>query len=489
MLFSHATTSYDEGRAMDGERSRRPAARRPLIASVTGLGSGLLAGAALLAIAGTAVAHRLASAPDADPGRLIDASHLAPLLTVSGEPVVLRYDVYCAPPNGDVESGAPCNAAGNVYVRPGQSGAFRPIPLRPDPAAVEGRYRADVPAEIASSSSGFTYYAVLRNAVSGAELTMPAGGASAPQRSLPIAAPTRITLGSHVFGAARSADARVASATWGGGVHQVGLEGGPESQPIGASSFDVDPGGAVTVLDEAKKRALRWLPGAAKPVSVPLSINGTIADLAVASDGTMYVLESAGQSPGRGPLLRSFDATGRQRGAWQVAERTAAQVRVGASGPVVLQYPSGQWMPVASGGGGLSATEQARLARPGRPLRDGSEVVVLRTGNEVRVAVLGPGGVRRSWRIESSTPLAEVQLADPVGDRLVVVLRAYDDDQSEFVVLVLDPRGLVKWFAVDSADWAETAPLSRFRLVGSSLYRLGSTPAGVFVDRFGLEVS
>jgi hypothetical protein len=43
-------------------------------------------------------------------------------------------------------------------------------------------------------------------------------------------------------------------------------------------------------------------------------------------------------------------------------------------------------------------------------------------------------------------------------------------------------------FSVASADWAETAPLSRFRLRGSGLYQLGSTPGGLFVDRFDLEV-
>jgi hypothetical protein len=94
----------------------------------------------------------------------------------------------------------------------------------------------------------------------------------------------------------------------------------------------------------------------------------------------------------------------------------------------------------------------------------------------------------RSWRITSDTSLAEVQLAEPLGQRLVVVVRLYDDRVDEFVVLTLDRQGLVDRFTLDPADWAETAPLSRFKLVGRSLYRLGSTPAGAFVDRFDLEV-
>ncbi len=67
-------------------------------------------------------------------------------------------------------------------------------------------------------------------------------------------------------------------------------------------------------------------------------------------------------------------------------------------------------------------------------------------------------------------------------------MRAYDERSDEFVVLVLDRHGLVDRFALDSADWAESAPFGRFRLVGKSLYRLGSTSAGAFVDRFDLEV-
>jgi hypothetical protein len=54
---------------------------------------------------------------------------------------------------------------------------------------------------------------------------------------------------------------------------------------------------------------------------------------------------------------------------------------------------------------------------------------------------------------------------------------------------VLGDAGIVRRLSLASNDWAETAPLSRFRLVGTSLYQLGSTPQGLFVDRYDLEVS
>ena len=97
--------------------------------------------------------------------------------------------------------------------------------------------------------------------------------------------------------------------------------------------------------------------------------------------------------------------------------------------------------------------------------------------------------VRRSWRITSVTPLGEVQLAEPYGDRLVVVMKTYTDDRSDYAVLVLDRAGVAAEFAVEPLEWAESAPLARFRLAGSSLYRLGSTRTGLFVDRVDLEVA
>jgi hypothetical protein len=64
----------------------------------------------------------------------------------------------------------------------------------------------------------------------------------------------------------------------------------------------------------------------------------------------------------------------------------------------------------------------------------------------------------------------------------------YTDDRDEFVVLVLDSHGVAQRFSVASDTWTETAPLARFRLAHGGLYRLRTTPAGAFVDRFDLEV-
>jgi hypothetical protein len=94
--------------------------------------------------------------------------------------------------------------------------------------------------------------------------------------------------------------------------------------------------------------------------------------------------------------------------------------------------------------------------------------------------------LRESWRVTSNTPLAEVQLAEPVGRRLVLVVRTYTDTSDEFVVLLLDRKGIVTRFATPTDEWAEATALGRFRLSDDRLYRLGSTANGAFIDRYDL---
>jgi hypothetical protein len=436
---------------------------------------------AAVVLASTALAHALAS--DASEP-LLEATHLPALLTDPSRSVELAYDVYCA--TSESEADRACDATGTVHVRAGASGPFRTIALRRDTDAGGLRLVAQVPYELATSRTGFGYFAVVESAGSGLSVTVPAGGAEAPHQSVALARTDALELGRHVFGRGRAADDRVAEAPWGSGPGHAGLEQGRNLAPMGGSSFDVDADGVVSLLDEANRRMLRWRSGAEMPEHVRLALRGTLADLSVGDDGTIYVLETAADGD-RAQQLRTFGADGAARGVVDLAEHGSA-VRMGPAGPVVLQQPAGQWMPATVNGRDVAPAQQARAGRAGRPHPGGSEVVVLREGeNEVRAALLGASGTRRTWRVRSDTPLAEVQLADPYRDGLVLVVRTYTDDAAEFVVLVLDRKGLARHFSLDANDWAETAPVSRFRLVGASLYQLGSTPAGLFVDRFDLE--
>lgn len=424
-----------------------------------------------------------ATAQVATPGPVFDVTHVPPVLTASDEPDRLLYEVHCAPA-GTEDPEAGCAVRGAVFARTGSSGSFRELQLaRSQPATSE--LAVPIPADLSRAPS-FEYYAVF-DADGVGTRTVPPGGAAAPSVSRRIDGATVVPLGRHDFGSARRAGDRVAFAPWGNGPNDAGLEAGRRQAPIGASSFDVDARGSVSILDHAHRRLLRWASGARVPERVPLSINGAIADLATDDDGSVYVLETTSRDT-RAPLIRRFDGDGRELEAIETAERGPAQIRIGPAGPVVLQRPSHQWMPASVAGIPASPAIQGRRGRMGRPLRSGGEVVGFRHANELRVALISRGAVTRSWRITSSTPLGEVQLIEPLGARVVVVVRLYDDAADEFAVLLLDRRGLVSLTTLASLEWAEGAPLGRFRLVGRSLYRLGSTPTGVFVDRFDLEV-
>jgi hypothetical protein len=453
--------------------------RRPTIRSLAGGAAGIAAGV-LGGIALTSVSAGRVALPLAPDG--VDAAHLPPVLTVLGQPITLRYAIVCAP-RGD---GEPCDGSGEVFVRPGQSGPFQRLPLRRGEDSKDGRYFTDVPPEIASSRDGFSYYAVLRDEATGASMTLPAGGAAAPQRSYPLRDPVDIDLGTQSFGHVRLPDHRVVTASWGSRLGEVGLSGSRGLGFVGPSAFDVGAKGEVIVLDEVNGRVEHWSGG--RPTATPVDISGGLADLAVEPDGTIDVLEPPNRET-PAPVLRSFRKDGAPKWAQALSDRTWSKLDAGTDGLAVQQQPSEQWLPASDHGVPVDRAAQRQRGRPGRPLAHGHELIVDRVGSsELRLAELAGNAIVRAWRISSSTPVGEVQLAEPDRNGLVVVMKAYTDDRDEFVVLVLDQSGIAERFSVPSTQWAESAPLARFRLEGSSLYQLGSTAAGAFVDRYDLEV-
>jgi hypothetical protein len=446
---------------------RRPALRS-LAGGAAGIAAGAIGGMVLTSVSAAVPAARAVSGP-----AVIDAFHLPPVLTLPGEPLRLRYGLTCTPR----EDGRPCDGSGTVYVRAGTSGSFRALPLRRGVESRDGRYYVDVPRAVAGSAGAFSYYAVLRDDATGAEVSLPAGGADAPQVSTPLLSPLDVPLGRHAFGDVRPADARVVTAPWGSKPADVGLSGSRELGYTGPSAFDVEPDGTVDVLDSVNERVIRFARG--RNELVPLDGELRLADFAAEPDGSFDVLDLHGR-------LRRFARDGAPVWTQKLADRTWLKLGRGAS---VLQEPSEQWMPVARDGMPLTRAEQADGAHTEKLLAGGRDALVDRVGaGELRVAELDDGVQLRSWRITSATPLGEVQLVQSDGNKIVVVTHVYTDDRDEFVVLVLGGKGLVASFSLASGSWTETAPLARFRFAGGALYRLQTTEAGAAVDRFDLEV-
>ncbi len=168
----------------------------PLIRSdlaAAGLLAGALAGIVTVVLTGTALAHLVAAQPSAQP--LLEATHLPPLLTTRDEEIALRYDVYCASSEAEVDT--PCAADGTVFARAGDTGPFQEIAVREERGASEGRFVARLPEPIARAPTGFSYYAVFRSEETDMVTMLPAGGAAAPQQSLPLGRSIGVALGGH----------------------------------------------------------------------------------------------------------------------------------------------------------------------------------------------------------------------------------------------------------------------------------------------------
>src|SRR5262249_11599431 len=165
----------------------------------------------------------------------------------------------------------------------------------------------------------------------------------------PMRTPVTVNLGAHSFGSVDGPKARVVTASWGSGPRQAGLEDGPGATPIGGGGAPGRAPGAAPPPPPAKHPLPPLLLTRPRPVAVPLSISGRIADLSVASDGTTYILEFPGANAPF-PIMRAFDRSGHAKETVTLAERTASQLRLGPGGPVALQYPSSQWMPIEAGG-------------------------------------------------------------------------------------------------------------------------------------------
>jgi hypothetical protein len=412
-----------------------------------------------------------ASGPQSAGGRAFgEILHTPPLLVAHDEPVSLTYGVVCG--SMQDKPGGTCSPAGSVFVRgPGES-SFSEIPLV---ASAEGQLSASVP-EKYLTGRGFDYYASIDNG-RGQSASLPEGGAEAPQHAWIVSGWTSVVLGHARFDRGRAPTAVMARAGWGKGLGELGLDSGREQSRIGPSAFDIAPDGSLVVLDQVNRRLAIYRAGD-PPSYLPIDFSGGEGDLAVGGDGSMYVLDAGG------PLVRSFDSRGALIAGAPLAEQVADMVRIGPDGPLVHGYPSEMWFPTGKGRPPVAADRQMTLAQPGRAVRGGLQVVVHGSPKAARFALAGPDGVVRSWLLTSDTLLGEIQLAEPYGDGLLVVLRLWSEKRAEFHVLRLTPTGLAESFVVEPGEWAETASLSRFRLHGSTLYQLRSSASGVEIVAF-----
>lgn len=438
-------------------------------AAALGFGAGACVGMTLLA-GGVVSAHDGPTAvPPAIERGLRDVLHTPPLLARQGSRVTLRYDVLCQADG----FGKPCAPTGNVFIRRAGETAYRRQRLAP-----AGESGLETVVDVQPEE--LSYYAVIDDGA-GSLMTVPAGGAVAPQRVWAVADLTSVSLGVHVFGRARKPDGRVLAGSWGSGSGAFGLIRGREMARIGPSAFDVASDGSVVVLDQVNDRLATYGPPNSGPSYVPITFTGGEGDLALGADGTAYVLDQGAE-----PAVRSYAPSGTQLAVTGVAGSGADMLRAGPSGALLHAYPGEMWLPVGSDGQLLQPSQQAAAARPGAPAPGGAQVVVNASRKEALFALVQGDRVLRAWSVASGTNLGEIQLAEAYGDGLFVVLRMWTSQRAEFVALILSPTGLGGSFSVDAVEWADSAALSRFKLAGRRLLQLRSTSAGAEVVTFDL---
>ena len=396
--------------------------------------------------------------------------HTPVLLARAGHPVELSYDLVCGALKDEPESH--CSPSGSVFVRAAGSSKFVRLPLERE---ADGLLSAVVPAR--EAGAGFDYYVVLNNG-RGRTASLPEAGAEAPQHVWPLTSWTTVDLGAARFGQTQASSLVAQKLSWGRGDAAIGLDSGREQSRIGPSAFDVAPDGSVVLLDQVNRRLVVLRRGS-RPAHVPIEFSGGEGDLAVGGDGTIYVLDSA-----TAPLVRALTAAGAQIATAALAETTADMIRIGPAGPVVHAYPSEMWLPTGPGRPPLAPERQLASAQAARSAEGGLGVVVHASPAEVGLALVRGDHVVHAWLLHGETSFGEVQLAEPYGSGMLVVVRLWNERHAEFRVLRLGPEGLVQSFDVAPWEWAETASLSRFRVHGHTLYQLRSDRSGIEIARF-----
>ncbi len=414
--------------------------------------------AALAAVSGlatpaAATSPHAAAAPDVS----IQIFSRSPVLVRAGERVRIPVDVAC------VSGGSPCRAEVTMSVRD-PDGAWRG---RTAGAATGLRFDLSAPASRAAPAGRIEYRLSARDAL-GNGVTLPAAGSlqvyvTGRMRSvdLPATRAGRIRTG-----------ATVLYMPWGSGPGSAGLSVGDESATVGPSSFDVDAAGRIHVADLLHGRIAVFRGGnLLREVPAPLPAR---TDIAVSAHGVTY---AASQEPGQTVVARRLAPDGTTLDERPAGTGVLSAVRATGARGFVRTLPLDAWVPV---GGGAPST--------GRPVPGGGVLLQSVVGNAVRLGIATGDRVSAAIEVRSSETLGELALAEPNGrGGYVVVVHVVGStaaaDRYEVVRVHRDLT--VSAFAVPNESYAETIPLSRFRLGrDGNLYRMATSPDGVRIVRY-----
>jgi hypothetical protein len=433
--------------------------------------------AALLSATGAGSVRAATRSEKTGPGssdgvRVLRIYYRAPVLVKAGEKVTMPVQVVCA-----TEAGRSCDAVVAIGVKSGTGD-----PWRFHRADAGSNLTFDLTAPAARAASRDQSVSFVIRASSGAVATsLPAGGAGPPIRFYVASGIRTLKVPAIPFGHVRHGRT-VLFLPWGSGPIRAGLELGRESPTVGPPSFDVDRAGGVQLLDALQGRVAHFVHG--RLARSWRSTAGPGADLALTDGGGTYVADEVG---GR-VIAKHLSPSGKSLGSISLGSGLLSQVRTVGESAYAEVLPLDAWIR-ASGSVGSS---HSLTPVTGRPLPSGERLLRVGTERYVRLGLVRGGRVHAAVELRGVQPFGEVALAEPDGSGgYVVVVRVWrstPDPKDQYQVLHVSKGRVVETFATSSRSFAETPPLSRFRLGRDGrVYQLVTSSAGIRIVRFELK--
>ena len=441
------------------------------------VGVAVLAAVALGVGPGVRLAARsseLSGSPPEASARVLEIYVRSPVLVRAGERVRLPVQVVCATAHGD-----PCAARITLASRSGSAGAWR---MTGAPAVPSLQFDLSAPASraLGSKQSGSVSFFVRASGPGGRNEVLPSGGQFSPlqffvARKLPVVRAPSIPFGR------RRAGRTALFLPWGSGPGRAGLELGRDRATLGPSSFDVDRAGRIYLADPLQDRVAEFSRG--RLVRQTAASIGARADIAVTDKGAVFVLD---QDRTRVAVQR-IDSGGRLGPSTSAGAGVIGQVRtVGEQGLADL-LSQDRWSSVSADRSG--ALTVAGFSG-GRPITGGRQLLRMITEEYVRLGFVANGRVIDPIEVRFAHPLGELALAEPDGSSgywVVVHVRRDKPAADQYQVLHISGGRVVQTFAVGDRRFADTPPLSRFRLGRDGfLYQLVTSSAGMHIVRFEL---
>jgi hypothetical protein len=409
-----------------------------------------------------------------DPVRILRIYYQAPVLVKAGEPVTMPVQVVCVTARGHA-----CEATLSLGVRAGTGDVWRFHRVGAEP---ELSFDLSAPAaRAAASPAGHDVAFALRAQAGNVTTSLPAGNAGPPLRFYAAHEIRPVSVPAVPFGHVRKGRT-VLSLPWGSGPKRAGLALGRESPTLGPPAFDVDRAGNLHLLDALQHRIARFK-GNRLLGERFIGMNPD-SDLALAAGGAAFVTQAHKGTLG----IRSLSPAGRDSGAASLGQAVLSQVRVAGSIAYAELLPLDAWVRVPTPG-----SHGSRLTPiTGRPLPSGERLLRVGTERYVRLGIVRDGRVHKAVELRSDQRFGEVALAEPDGSGgYVVVVRMWQwrpKPADQFQVIHVSEGRVAETFAVSSRGFANTRPLSRFRLgPGGRLYQLITRSSGVRIVRFQLK--